>query len=105
MSKMLAVFIVIWGMLLALHAAPTVKYPSFIVLRVLLGCAESVVTPCFTIITAQYWKTEEQFTRVSIWFGMNGLGSILINAIGTVFTFTRILMLLKAGEPYLSLLV
>lgn len=81
MSKMLAVFIVIWGMLLALHAAPTVKYPSFIVLRVLLGCAESVVTPCFTIITAQYWKTEEQFTRVSIWFGMNGLGSILINAI------------------------
>lgn len=31
MSKMLAVFIVIWGMLLALHAAPTVKYPSFIV--------------------------------------------------------------------------
>ncbi|CAI4044077.1 hypothetical protein SKDZ_10G3480 [Saccharomyces kudriavzevii ZP591] len=81
MSKMLAIFVVVWGLLLALHAAPTVKYPSFIVLRVLLGCAESVVTPCFTIITAQYWKTEEQFTRVSIWFGMNGLGSILINAI------------------------
>ena len=49
--------------------------------RQLLGCAESVVTPCFTIITAQYWKTEEQFTRVCIWFGMNGLGSIILSAI------------------------
>ncbi|CAI4045457.1 hypothetical protein SUVZ_10G3340 [Saccharomyces uvarum] len=81
MSKMLAIFIVVWGLLLALHAVPSVNYSSFIALRVLLGCAESVVTPCFTIITAQYWKTEEQFTRISIWFGMNGLGSILINAI------------------------
>ena len=81
MSKMLGVFIVVWGMLLCCHAAPNINYAGFISLRVLLGCAESVVTPCFTIITAQYWKTDEQFTRISIWFGMNGLGSILLNAI------------------------
>lgn len=81
MAKVLAVFIVIWGMLLALHAAPTVRYPTFILLRVLLGCAESVVTPCFTMITAQYWKQEEQFTRVCIWFGMNGLGQMILSSI------------------------
>lgn len=81
MSKMLGIFIIVWGMLLCCHAAPHINYSGFIVLRVLLGCAESVVTPCFTIITAPYWKTEEQFTRISIWFGMNGLGSILLNAI------------------------
>lgn len=81
MSKMLAIFIIVWGMLLCCHAAPTINYAGFIALRVLLGCAESVVTPCFTIITSQYWKTEEQFTRISMWFGMNGLGSILLNAI------------------------
>ncbi|QLG71642.1 hypothetical protein HG535_0B06880 [Zygotorulaspora mrakii] len=81
MSKLLAVFIIIWGLILALHAAPTVNYASFIFLRVLLGCAESMVTPCFTIITSQYWKQEEQFTRISIWFGMNGLGSIMLSAI------------------------
>lgn len=80
MSKMLAIFIVVWGIILTCHAAPTVNYAAFIVLRVLLGCAESVVTPCFTIITAQYWKTSEQFARISIWFGMNGLGSIILNA-------------------------
>ncbi|QLL32382.1 hypothetical protein HG536_0C05510 [Torulaspora globosa] len=81
MALLLAVFVVIWGMVLALHAAPSVNYASFIFLRVLLGCAESIVTPCFTIITSQYWKKEEQFTRVSIWFGMNGLGSIILSAI------------------------
>lgn len=81
MAKMLALFVIIWGVLLSLHSVPSVNYASFIALRVLLGCAESVVTPCFTIITAQYWKTEEQFTRVCIWFGMNGLGSIILSAI------------------------
>ncbi|CAB4255199.1 similar to Saccharomyces cerevisiae YJR152W DAL5 Allantoate permease [Maudiozyma barnettii] len=80
MAKYLAVFIMIWGLILTCHAAPSVNYAAFIALRVLLGCAESVVTPCFTIITAQYWKTSEQFTRISIWFGMNGLGSIILNS-------------------------
>lgn len=81
MAKALAVFVIIWGLILALHAAPSVNYASFIFLRVLLGCAESMVTPCFTILTSQYWKQEEQFTRISIWFGMNGLGSIVLSAI------------------------
>lgn len=81
MAILLAVFVVVWGLVLSLHAAPTVNYASFIFLRVLLGCAESMVTPCFTMITAQYWKKEEQFTRVSIWFGMNGLGSLVLSAI------------------------
>ncbi|KAK5782438.1 hypothetical protein RI543_000375 [Arxiozyma heterogenica] len=80
MSKMLAIFILIWGLLLCCHSAPYINYPGFIVLRVLLGCVESVVTPCFTIITAQYWKADEQFTRICIWFAMNGLGVIFLNA-------------------------
>ena len=80
MSKMLAIFIVVWGLILTCHAAPSVNYAAFIALRVLLGCAESVVTPCFTIITSQYWKSNEQFARISIWFGMNGLGSIILNS-------------------------
>ncbi|CAL9734170.1 allantoate permease [Monosporozyma servazzii] len=80
MSKMLGIFIVIWGVLLCCHSAPNINYTGFIVLRVLLGCVESVVTPCFTIITAQYWKSEEQFTRIAIWFAMNGLGVIFLNS-------------------------
>lgn len=80
MSKMLAIFILIWGLLLFCHSAPHINYPGFIVLRVLLCCVERVVTPCFTIITAQYWKADEQSTRICIWFAMNGLGVIFLNA-------------------------
>ena len=81
LAKTLAVFVVIWGMFLALHAAPSVNYGSFIFLRFLLGCAESMVTPTFTMITAQYWKKEEQFMRVCLWFGFNGLGGIWANSL------------------------
>ncbi|SCV02700.1 LAMI_0H02102g1_1 [Lachancea mirantina] len=81
LAKTLAVFVVLWGMILALHAAPTINYASFIFLRVLLGCAESMVTPTFTIITSQYWRKEEHFMRVCLWFGFNGLGGIWANSL------------------------
>ncbi|KAH3900038.1 allantoate permease family MFS transporter SCDLUD_004355 [Saccharomycodes ludwigii] len=75
--KSLCVIIVLWGMVLACHAAPSVNYASFIFLRCLLGFLESAITPSFTILMCQYWKKEEQFTRICLWFGCNGLGSIL----------------------------
>lgn len=81
MAKTLGLFIVLWGVLSTCQAATNINYGGFMALRVLIGCAESVVTPCFTVLTAQYWKSDEQFTRISIWFGMNGIGSILLNAI------------------------
>lgn len=81
LSKLLSAFVIVWGLILCLHAAPSVRYPTFILLRVLLGCAESMVTPCFTIITSQYWKQEEQFTRICFWFGMNGFGQLMLSAI------------------------
>ncbi|KAG0674200.1 hypothetical protein C6P41_002088 [Kluyveromyces marxianus] len=74
--KLLTTIIIIWGMVLALHAAPSVNYPSFIFLRCLLGFLESAITPAFTIITSQYWRKEEQFSRINFWFGFNGLGTI-----------------------------
>ncbi|CAR23765.1 KLTH0E16588p [Lachancea thermotolerans CBS 6340] len=74
--KLLCLIIISWGLVLALHAAPTVNYASFIFLRCLLGFLESAITPAFTIITSQYWKTEEHFLRVCLWFGFNGLGGI-----------------------------
>lgn len=78
--KTLSTIIVLWGMVLALHSAPSVNYASFIFLRCLLGFLESAITPAFTIITSQYWKQEEQFLRICIWFGFNGFGGIWGNA-------------------------
>ncbi|KAG5358608.1 putative transporter [Yarrowia sp. B02] len=70
--KTVSVFIVLWGIVLCLHAAP--NYPGFIALRTILGMLESAVTPCFVILTSQWYKREEQFLRTSIWLGANGLG-------------------------------
>src|SRR5699024_1096352 len=44
---------------------------------VLLGMLESTVSPAFILITAQWYKREEQFMRTSIWFSCIGIGEIL----------------------------
>ncbi len=73
-AKTVAVFIVLWGFILCLHAVP--RYPGFIAMRTILGMLELAVTPAFTIITLQWYTQEEQFLRVAIWFACNGLGTI-----------------------------
>ncbi|KAG5357969.1 putative transporter [Yarrowia sp. B02] len=75
MAKTLSAFIILWGVVLCLHAAP--NYAGFIALRTILGMLESAVTPAFVILTAQWYKREEQFLRTSIWFGSNGLGILI----------------------------
>lgn len=78
-AKTASVFMLLWGVVLCLHAVP--QYEGFIALRTLLGMLESSVTPAFTIITLQWYKKEEQFLRVAIWFAFNGVGIILGGAI------------------------
>ncbi|GMF05749.1 unnamed protein product [Ambrosiozyma monospora] len=79
LAKITAVFIVLWGVVLCLHACP--NYAGFIFLRTMLGVLESAVTPAMVIITSQWYKKEEQFTRTSIWFSFNGFGTIFGSAI------------------------
>ncbi|CAI5758690.1 unnamed protein product [Candida verbasci] len=78
-AKTVSIFIIIWGMILALCSVP--QYPGFIALRTILGILESSITPAFTIITSQWYKVEEQFMISSLWFASNGGGSILGSAI------------------------
>lgn len=76
LMKAVSAITVLWGMILALHSVPSINYASFVFLRFLLGFLESAITPAFTIVTAQYWKKEEQFLRICIWFGFNGFVGI-----------------------------
>ncbi|CAN6601679.1 allantoate permease [Trichomonascus vanleenenianus] len=76
LSKMTALFIILWGTVLAVSAAPN-NYAGFEALRTLLGAFESAITPAFVIITSQWYKKEEQYLRTAMWFCCNGLGSIL----------------------------
>lgn len=74
-ARTVLVFIVVWGVVLGLHAVP--NYAGFVALRTVLGMLESTVTPAFVIITGQWYKKEEVFLRTAIWFSFNGLGTIL----------------------------
>ncbi|GMM31333.1 allantoate permease [Martiniozyma asiatica (nom. inval.)] len=79
-AKTASAFVIIWGVLLCLHATPS-TYPGLITLRTLLGIFESGITPAMVIITGQWYKKEEQFLRTSLWFSCNGLGTIMGSAI------------------------
>ncbi|KAF5370708.1 hypothetical protein D9758_002117 [Tetrapyrgos nigripes] len=76
----LSVAIVAWGVILACHAACH-DFASLAVCRFLLGVAESVNIPAFTLITGMYYKREEQTARVSLWFGTVGVSQILGGAV------------------------
>jgi len=72
----MGVLAVIWGSMLLCMAFPP-DFKGLAVLRTLLGAAESLVTPGFALITARFYKREEQPFRIGIWYCCNGVGSIL----------------------------
>ncbi|KAK6200487.1 allantoate permease [Scheffersomyces amazonensis] len=74
-AKTAAIFIVLWGIVLCLHAVP--NYAGFIALRTILGALESSVTVALVIITGSFYKREEVFLRTALWFSSNGLGTII----------------------------
>ncbi|ABN64395.1 allantoate permease [Scheffersomyces stipitis CBS 6054] len=74
-AKTLSIFIILWGIILMLHATP--QYPGFIALRTILGMLESSVTPANLLITGSFYRKEEVFLRVALWFSSNGIGTML----------------------------
>ncbi|ANB13867.1 allantoate permease [Sugiyamaella lignohabitans] len=75
-AKTVGAFVIAWGFVLCMTALPT-NYGGFLTTRIFLGMLESAVTPAFVLLTSQWYKSEEQFTRTSFWVGCNGLGSII----------------------------
>ncbi|CAH6722936.1 allantoate permease [[Candida] jaroonii] len=75
LAKTLSGFVMVWGVILALHSVANVG--GFMFLRVMLGVFESSITPGFSMITRQWYRKDETFFRTAIWFSGNGLGYIL----------------------------
>ncbi|KAL0948226.1 hypothetical protein HGRIS_010828 [Hohenbuehelia grisea] len=74
-AKYLGVNIVIWGAILMLHAVAT-SFGAFFALRFLLGMCESCVAPILILIVSMFYKKNEQATRISWFYVMNGLTQI-----------------------------
>ncbi|TFK73159.1 MFS general substrate transporter [Pluteus cervinus] len=75
LAKYLGANIVAWGIILMLHAAaPT--FQAFFALRFLLGMCESCVAPSLILIIGMFYKKNEQASRISWFYVMNGLTSV-----------------------------
>lgn len=81
LAKTTGIIIAAWGTVVACSGASQ-NYAGFISTRVLLGALEGGITPSFMVVTSQWYKKNEQFTRTLFWFGFNGVGTILGGAIG-----------------------
>ncbi|KAI0771463.1 MFS general substrate transporter [Trametes elegans] len=74
-AKYLGANIIVWGIILMCHAAAT-SFGAFFALRFLLGMCESCVAPILILIISMFYKKDEQGTRVSWFYVMNGLTQI-----------------------------
>ncbi|KAJ7744518.1 MFS general substrate transporter [Mycena maculata] len=74
-AKYLGVNIVLWGIILMLHSVGT-SFGAFFALRFLLGMCESCVAPILILIISMFYKKNEQASRISWFYVMNGLTQV-----------------------------
>ncbi|KAK3674140.1 hypothetical protein LTR78_005987 [Recurvomyces mirabilis] len=80
LSLYLGVNIMIWGVVLACHAACT-DFAGLAICRTLLGVFESCVAPILVMIIAMWYKKEEQGRRISWFYVCNSLTQIVGGAV------------------------
>jgi len=75
LAKYLGANIIVWGIILMLHSVAS-SFGAFFALRFLLGMCESCVAPILILIIGMFYKKDEQGTRVSWFYVMNGLTQV-----------------------------
>ena len=88
LGRYLGVNIMLWGVVLALHAACS-SFASLAVVRTLLGIFESCVAPILVLIIAMWYKKSEQGRRVSWFYVCNSLTQIVGGLIAYGVSFTH----------------
>ncbi|KAJ7068194.1 MFS general substrate transporter [Mycena amicta] len=85
-AKYLGVNICIWGVVLMLHAVGT-SFGAFFALRFLLGMCECCVAPTLIMVISMFYKKNEQASRISWFYVMNGLTQIFGGFVAYGITF------------------
>jgi MFS family permease len=75
-AKYLSANIILWGIVLALHATAT-NFTTLVVCRTFLGVFEAVCQPAFLIMSSLWYKRDEQAQTVTYWYVMNGAQQIV----------------------------
>ncbi|OJJ51394.1 hypothetical protein ASPZODRAFT_156286 [Penicilliopsis zonata CBS 506.65] len=82
LGRTLAVAIVLWGIVLACHAAAS-TFTGMMVTRTLLGVLESPISPGFTLITSMWYQPSEHAARHGLWYAGNSMGA----SVGSLIAF------------------
>ncbi|KAK3312327.1 major facilitator superfamily domain-containing protein [Apodospora peruviana] len=75
-AKYLSFSIIAWGTVLACTAA-THNFVGLVAVRTLLGLFESACQPAFIVLSAMWYRREEQAARVTYWYMMNGAQQVV----------------------------
>ncbi|OAP59572.1 hypothetical protein AYL99_06870 [Fonsecaea erecta] len=75
-GKYLASTVIIWGAVVMLTVCCK-SYQGLLVQRFFLGISECSIAPAFVIITAMWWKKNEQPLRMAMWYTGAGWGALL----------------------------
>ncbi|KAB5528802.1 major facilitator superfamily domain-containing protein [Coniochaeta sp. 2T2.1] len=75
-AKYLSCMIVAWGTVLACTALCK-NFTGLVVVRTLLGLFESACQPAFVLLSSIWYKREEQASRVTYWYMMNGAQQVV----------------------------
>lgn len=76
LSPYISTVIVVWGVVLACHAACN-DFSSFMACRFLLGFFEGAINPGFILLTGRFYRRQEQVIRVAVWYSMNGWAMVV----------------------------
>ncbi|KAI8650113.1 MFS domain-containing protein [Fusarium sp. Ph1] len=84
-AKYLSFSIIAWSIVLGCHAA-TSSMAGLITVRTLLGIFESACQPAFVVLSGMWYRREEQASRVTYWYMMNGAQQIVGGLLAYCFT-------------------
>ncbi|KAH9907549.1 major facilitator superfamily transporter [Xylariomycetidae sp. FL2044] len=76
LAKWLSFNVFMWGVVLSLHAVGN-NFVSLVILRGFLGAFEAVCQPIFVVMSAMWYRREEQAATVIFWYMMNGFQQII----------------------------
>lgn len=66
-AKYLGINIILWGSILACHAAAK-NFQGLVTLRTLLGAFEACCQPIFIMLSSMWYRREEQAATVAYWY-------------------------------------
>lgn len=87
-AKYLGVHIILWGVLVTLHAVCT-SFSGFYALRFFLGMLEACVSPTLILIVTMWYRNRERATRIGWFYAGNLATSIVGGAVTYGVTFYK----------------